>query len=293
MRSLLGNKRLVLLLAVLALLALTVLATSLEAIPFRAGQRFAQEGTEQGEFAPQQVGRVWAAIPIWKQLVAWSLISLLLVLVGMLVSPEIRKRMLMIFIRSVFTFWAVYFLLKNYGDRLLLPLISQGLAPSQQGEQTLSPAPVFEPPQVSPALSYAISFACALVWMVAMWAMYRGWKKYVMLHTKRPLEEIAKIARTSLADLSSGRDTSDVIINCYLRMSDVVSEKQKLSRAAAMTPREFALRLEQAGLPGDAVSRLTRLFEMVRYGDRRSSPREVNEAVSCLQTILHYCGEPV
>jgi hypothetical protein len=41
------------------------------------------------------------------------------------------------------------------------------------------------------------------------------------------------------------------------------------------------------------VSRLTRLFETVRYGDRKSAPRDVTEAVNCLKTILHYCGEPV
>jgi hypothetical protein len=94
-----------------------------------------------------------------------------------------------------------------------------------------------------------------------------------------------------LNDLNTGRDSSDVIINCYLRMSDVVADKRKLQREIAMTPQEFALRLERAGLPGDAVGRLTRLFEIVRYGDRKSAPKDVNEAVSCLNTILHYCGE--
>ena len=76
-------------------------------------------------------------------------------------------------------------------------------------------------------------------------------------------------------------------------MGDVVSSKRHLQREIAMTPREFASRLEQAGLPGEAVAQLTRLFEGVRYGDRKSAPRDVNEAVRCLQTILHYCGEPV
>jgi hypothetical protein len=76
-------------------------------------------------------------------------------------------------------------------------------------------------------------------------------------------------------------------------MSDVVSDRRNLHRAVAMTPHEFALRLEQAGLPGDSVTRLTRLFEGVRYGDRKSGPKDVNEAVSCLKIILHYCGESV
>jgi hypothetical protein len=60
-----------------------------------------------------------------------------------------------------------------------------------------------------------------------------------------------------------------------------------------MTPNEFAIRLERAGLPGDAVRRLTRLFEMVRYGDRKSAPKDISEAVTCLNTILHYCGETI
>ena len=92
-----------------------------------------------------------------------------------------------------------------------------------------------------------------------LWALYRGWRDTSSDNTKKPLEEIAKIARSSLDDLSSGRNSSDVIINCYLRMSDVVSSRRQLQREIAMTPHEFALRLEQAGLPGDAVTRLTRL----------------------------------
>jgi hypothetical protein len=153
--------------------------------------------------------------------------------------------------------------------------------------------PTFEAPQVSPAFSYLLSFAFALVLVVVVWFLYRGFQRYTAWNKTRPLDELAKIARSSLHDLSSGRNSSDVIINCYLRMSDVVSNKRQLHRGIAMTPHEFALRLEQAGLPGDAVTRLTRLFEGVRYGDRKSGPKDVNEAVSCLKTILHYCGEPV
>ena len=88
-------------------------------------------------------------------------------------------------------------------------------------------------------------------------------------------------------------DSTDVIMNCYFRMSRAVSERRQLTRSESMTPAEFALQLERAGLPGDAVQRLTRLFEGVRYGGRRSGPKDVNEAVSALTSILHYCGETV
>jgi hypothetical protein len=200
--------------------------------------------------------------------------------------------MFLLLIRVGFTAWALYYLFKNYGDQLFGFNLQRPDAAQLDGE-TVVPMPVFEAPQVSPAFSYLISFTFALILLVVVWLLYRGWQRYMGFNKSRPLDEIARIARSSLHDLSSGRNSSDVIINCYLRMSDVVSNKRQLHREIAMTPHEFALRLEQAGLPGDAVNRLTRLFESVRYGDRKSGPKDVNEAVGCLKTILHYCGEPV
>ena len=289
MRSFFENKRLVLLLAALALGALTVLAISLNGVPFREGQNFAQQLKVEAPVLPDTIDQDWGAIPLWKQLLVWFLAGLMLVLIGFLLSPEMRKRLIRIFIRTALMFWAIYFLIKR---GILNPtLFKGGEAPASQ--VSAAPMPVFEPPHVSPTFSYLISFAVALIWLVIIWLLYRGWKRYLSLNAKKPLGDIAKIARSSLNDLSSGRNSSDVIINCYLRMSDVVSDKRNLHRNAAMTPHEFALHLEQAGLPADAVTKLTRLFESVRYGTRRSGPQEINEAVSCLKTILHYCGEPV
>ena len=289
MRAYFQNKRLILFLAVLALGALTVLAISLNEVPFREGQHFGQQGKTTVEFFPQDAGQVWVEVPIWKQILVWGLVGLMVILIAILLSPEMRRRLLRILFRVAVTAWALYFLIKR---GIIGPnLFGNGEAPPSQ--DTFVPIPVFKPPQVSPTFSYLISFVIALVWLLVIWLLYRGWKRYVSLNTKKPLDEIAKIARSSLNDLTSGRNSSDVIINCYLRMSDVVSSTRHLYRNTAMTPHEFAMHLEQAGLPGDAVTRLTRLFEGVRYGNRKSGPQDINEAVSCLKTILHYCGEPV
>jgi hypothetical protein len=292
MRSLLKNKRLALLLAVLALGALTVLAISLNDVPFLEAQHYAREEAELPQFPTAAVKDVLVEVPIWKQLVLWGFMALLIILVGLLLSPEARKRMLVMFLRMAFTFWAIYFFIRNYRVDLLG---FQDLAASRpQNAGGVLPPPVFVPPQVSPMFSYLISFAFALLWLGVLGVLYRGWRRYQdSLKNSKPLAEIARIARSSLEDLTSGRNSTDVIINCYMRMSDVVSNTRQLHREIAMTPHEFALRLERAGLPGDAVGRLTRLFEGVRYGDRKSGPRDVNEAVACLKTILHYCGEPV
>jgi hypothetical protein len=292
MRSFFENKRLVLLLAVLALGALTVLAISLNQIPFHEAQQFGREESEQIQLSAEQVSMIWAEVPIWKQLVLWTLLLLMIVLIGLLLSPEARKRMFIMLLRMAFTAWVIYFLARNYGD-LFLNFDLRGAPADQQGAGSTAPIPVFEPPQISPTFTYLISFGFALLWLVVLWGLYRGWNKYRRRHAEKPLDEIARIARSSLDDLASGRNSSDVIINCYLRMSDVVSSRRQLYREIAMTPNEFALRLERAGLPADAVTRLTRLFEAVRYGDRKSAPKDITEAVNCLKTILQYCGEPV
>lgn len=278
----------------LSLGALTVLAFSLDAVSFNDGQRYSQpSASNRSGISLTDMVDTWLKVPLGYHLAVWGSIALLVFLVGLLLSPELRKRLLQFLIRVTLTALGLYYLLKNYGGNLLFLQNFGGGAPAEVEFVDAPPMPVFEPPQVSPTVSYLISFGFALLLVVSLWVIYRAWKKFTALHAITPLEEIAHIARSSLQDLSTGRDSSDVIVRCYLQMSDVVADKHQLERDAAMTPQEFALRLERAGLPGEAVRRLTRLFEMVRYGDRKSSPRDVNEAVSCLKTILHYCGESV
>jgi hypothetical protein len=294
MRSFFQKKLWIVLLATLALGALTVLAFSLDQIPFHEGQHYSRnESPAAPPVPPINEPDLWMDVPFWKQMILWSLVSLMVVLVALLLSPELRKKLLRLLVRMIVTAFGVFYLLRFYGDRLFNLQQMAAAIPKLGDTPNAQPMPTFQPPQVSSTVSYLVSFGVALLWIVLMWAVYKGWKKYVALNTKKPLDEIAHIARSSLNDLRSGRDSSDVIVNCYLRMSDVVADKRHLQREIAMTPQEFAVRLERAGLPGDAVRRLTRLFEMVRYGDRRSAPKDVNEAVTCLNTILHYCGETI
>lgn len=293
MKPVFRKKIWVILLAVLALGALTVLALSLDQVSFSEAQRFRpEEVTPLPPVPDETLADAFADISIWRLVLLWGLIALVVILVGLLVSPELRKRIFRLIFRTAFTVFAIYYLLTNFGDTLLGFQRLEG-AGEDPALANAPPMPEFQPPEVSPVLSYVVSFAFALLCIAILWGLYQGWKKYTALNTKKPLEEIGRIARSSLRDLSSGRDSSDVIINCYLRMSDVVADKRHLQRELAMTPQEFALRLERAGLPGDAVRRLTGLFEGVRYGDRKSAPKDVTEAVSCLNTILHYCGEAI
>lgn len=293
MRTLFENKRWILFVSVLALGALMALAIGLRNISFREAQPMGRSEA-QAATPPPPTGSV-PEVSVQSHLVVWIAILLLVILIGILLTPELRKRLFRIFIRVAFTYWALYFVFTRYGNVFaslagLLNLSPQG-GPASDSDNI--PPPVFTPPPETPWLSYLVAVICILLVAFFAWRTQRFWRNDAGQGSGKSLDEIVRIARSSLRDLSSGRESTDVILNCYFRMSDVVADKRSLKRGTSMTPAKFAVRLERAGLPGEAVKRLTRLFENVRYGGYRTGPKEVNEAVACLTTILNYCGETV
>jgi hypothetical protein len=297
MKSLFDKKPLVLILAILALGSLTVLSVSLRNISFEDAQPIGREEAEPFSGPPQALFESSGETGGQSRIILYVVLGVLVVLIGFLLSPAARKKMIRIIIRVAFIAWGIYFLLKRYPDMFsfLFPFLNnRNNRNTQQGEDALTEIapPVFTPPQETPLFSYLVSVAVILLMVFLAWKLYRTWQE-LNPSGGQSLREIAKVARASLRDLSDGRESTDVILNCYFRMSDVVGDKKKLQRDSAMTPTEFAHRLEQSGLPGDAVRRLTRLFEHVRYGGHKAGPNETNEAVACLTTILQYCGEPV
>jgi hypothetical protein len=294
MRSIFTNKYWIMLVSVLALGALMGLAVGLENVPFREGQEFGQEEARIARTTPLDLINAVMSIPLKTQLGIWVLFVLMFVFIGMLMSPEMRKRLIKIAIRVAITYWALWILFDRYRDVLLqigLNLTPLGDAPGagSNGE----PAPAFTPPQASSWMAYLVSFGIVALMILVAWKLNALWREMNVPVTVSPIQKLAGIARKSLHDLSSGRDSTDVIMDCYYRMSDVVLDKKHIDRGTSMTPSEFAAQLEQAGLPSDAVHRLTRLFESVRYGGHKSDPAAANEAVTCLTTIVHYCGEVV
>jgi len=295
MRSFFENKTWVLLVSILALGALTVLSVSLKNISFNAPQPIGREDAAPFDVSPVAVDESLGEVSLRSQIALWLVLTVLIALIAILLSPEGRKRMFRIFIRVAITYWALYYLLKSHPEILSVFNLDFNTASSSGGAGDLAeiPPPVFTPPKEILFVSYAVSVLIVLTIAYLGWRLYRTWKELNPASQTKPLSEIARVARSSLRDLSSGRDSTDVIMNCYFRMSDVVGDKKSMRRGLSMTPAEFATRLESSGLPGDAVRRLTRLFEGVRYGLQKTGPKEINEAVACLTTILQYCGEPV
>lgn len=287
MRSLFASKLWVLSLSLLALAALAVLAASLGDVAFRDAQPIGRNNPGAVGFAVRGMLEAWTAIPVWLQIGVWLALALLIILIGMMLSPEARKLLFRALVRIAVTYWVLFFLFTRYGGVLAESFESVNPNANSLSQVSNIPAPEFTPTAGMVWAAYALSFVLILAALVVTWRTYNFFR--ASRERDDSLQKIAKAARSSMRELSSGRDATDAIMNCYFRMSDAVADSHHLHRRDSMTPAEFAARLERAGLPGEAVNRLTRLFESVRYGGRRSAQKDVNEAVACLNVILSHC----
>jgi len=296
LRRIFSQKWTVVALSLIAIAFMVLLAAGLHEVELKPGYSLPFEEAQRANTTLEGAVRGFQKIPLWKQVLFAVLSVLMLVLAYSMLTPELRKRLLRSII-SVTSTALVLLYLFNEGMISLpaLEMMSEGaeIVPQSEGTGEAVPIEPFVAPQVSPWTTYLVTLGIVLSLLAAAWFLFRLWKRLSVSGSipTKPLDELVSIARASLDDLAAGEDWDNVIISCYARMGDAVRTSRGLSRKHAMTPTEFARRLERAGLPGEPVRRLTRLFEMVRYGGRASSQNEINEAVSCLTDILRYCGE--
>ena len=290
MRSLFEKKSAVIVVSLTALGALMFLSIGLRSMSFSDAEPIGVGESEPLVLPPDAFKYPLDQVPRVTQIIVIVSFVLLLVLVAFLLSPEGRKRMLRILFRVAITALGIYYLMKNRPEIFAVFDFGAAGGIAQVASDTSSdiPPPVFVPPQPSPLLSYGITLALTFALLYIAWVLFRNKPNE---GDAPSLKKIADIARASLRDLSSENNSTDVIMNCYYRMSDAVADKKSLRRGMGMTPSEFAARLEASGLPGESVQKLTRLFEGVRYGRKKAGAEERREAVDCLTAILNHCGE--
>ncbi|MFZ5856975.1 MAG: DUF4129 domain-containing protein [Chloroflexota bacterium] len=275
------------------ILALILLAAGLHDVHFAEPRQFRSAEAENISFSVASLVEELASIPRWKQLLFWVGVYLIVLIATTILSPELRKRLLRAVFRLAVLTLVILYVVQNRERFGLMNLEPLALGENQPTTPVLTlPPPVFTAPDIPPALTYLLSLAVLLLTFGLLWLFGRGFLfRRIRPDRDSSLEEIAEAARSSLYDLSLGRDWEDAILQCYARMTEVVSRRRGFHRAVDVTPSEFAAHLEQSGLPSQAVRRLTRLFEAVRYGARTSNPRESAEAADCLREVLHHCGE--
>jgi len=251
--------------------------------PFYLGEPQAVTATPQGD--AEEGPDFWAVLQVILPLFLWVGLPLFL---ASIIWAIIRKKKAYLITVLLLLGWAALILYLQL-HIVQNPQQLWQTAPAQSDSQTTEEAPpptdVFDP-NAPEWVVYATSIGLALLLLCIAWFFWQAWRR-----RSRPLELVAEEAETTLEAIAAGVDWQNAIIRCYAEMCQALRQARGLARRKETTPREFATQLEEAGLPAEYVHRLTRLFEIVRYGGRQVHPEDEQEAVSCLTAIIRFCRE--
>jgi hypothetical protein len=285
------NRRRLLLLIFLAaaLVGLVLLSMSLSNLPLQPGRPFYLGEPEQVSPTPQgetEGPDFWALLHILFPLLVWIGVPLF---IASIIWAIIRKKKAYLISVLIVLGWAALILYLQLNVMQNPQQSEQAPVVETQAQTTLTPTPtdIFDP--TTPEwLVYATSVGLALLLLAIAWSFWQAWRR-----RPRPLELVAEEAETALGAIAAGTDWQNAIVRCYAEMCQALRKARGLARRQATTPHEFAVQLQEAGLPGEHIQRLTRLFEIVRYGGRQVRPEDEQEAVACLTAIVRFCrGEP-
>jgi len=211
----------------------------------------------------------------WLRPVFWAM--LIFSIVYAIVSPQSRKQLLRTFIMVCF----LVFLLNRLSDRM-----TQGSEGRAQGS-VAAPAEVRlpDPPAfVSNPPGWFLALVDIVLALSVLGAIWFIWRRLTPKPDAQAL--LVREAEAALSDLKAGSDLRDVVLRCYVKMSQVLRESRNIERRSAMTPREFERHLAEVGVRDEHIRRLTRLFEGVRYGAKPAGGRAQREAMDCLRAIV-------
>jgi lipoprotein signal peptidase len=282
------NKLLLLAQLALALVALALLASGISQIRLMPGESINLLGLFSQNMDLTRGGNAGAEFSSdseWfstLRQIFWIVIPV--VIIYAIISPSYRRRL----IRTAITFTILIFAMSRLMDRIAIQereVEEEGLG--QMGLD--APGAVPAPPDYvnnAPEWTYwLVNIALALVIVTALLLVWRRFRPRPDPHT-----EVIREVERALASLEAGGNVDDIVMQCYVDMTEVLRRDQRMERRQAMTPREFEAQLAQAGFEDEHIRRLTRLFERVRYSTESSGRRDELEALSCLRAIAANYG---
>ena len=144
---------------------------------------------------------------------------------------------------------------------------------------------VFERPSISPWVSFTFSLVLVLALFLLVLMIFRA-----RAEGQGRLIAFAEIAEQAVDEIQSGKDWGDAIVNCYAGMLQAVSESHHVNfLESSLTPAEFVTVMVKARMPAAPAERLTVLFERVRYGGKKATQTEIDDAVACLNELISAC----
>lgn len=274
----------------LAIIAILALAAGLTDLEIRPGKPLPSipDSTQAIQNGPVNQGS-GAAFMIIQAGYYFIWLLFLVFLIGLLLSPSARKRLLHDLIRIIPFMLLVLLLLwyvQNLGKNKALQ--ESGLAQGVMDFGSRTPGPEVEFIPKSPSwVIWGVSLGIALL-LVGL-VLFSAWFIWRRRQRGEPLTRLAEEAQIALDSLEAGQDLKNVIVRCYFEMVKVINDARGIKRFSDMTPHEFQQRLEEKGLPREPLQELTSLFEEVRYGQKAAGKYEEQRAITSLTAILDYC----
>jgi Domain of unknown function (DUF4129) len=276
-----SRQRLLLLLSAtaLAVIALAVTVSNVRLSPARPLDAKAEGVAKTGE-----VNNLPAAIPI---VLAGVFLALIFAVAwlgrGGKPGPTTKRRPYLIIV----ALWLVY-------------LLSRGCASRRPAVLTTLPPPIVrgepsEPTDFGPAPKPNFGSTISVVLLVVAFAL-AAFALYAYIRSRKKVQDttsfsgdLGQTAQEAITALQKGNNIDETIQRCYANMCQVVESERRITRSAAMTPTEFESILTTKGMPSDAVSTLTRLFESSRYGGTVANDDTQKTAIDCLRSIVAAC----
>ncbi|GAP21473.1 DUF4129 domain-containing protein [Leptolinea tardivitalis] len=165
------------------------------------------------------------------------------------------------------------------------------MMPRSEGSPPVSvPLPTPEPPVTAP-LGPVPSY---VLWLVGLSLLVVGILIFIWIYRSSQkqttaIDLLGLEAEKAREEIRIGIGLKDVILKCYKQMSRVMEEDREIERRFFMTTGEFEKLLSEAGVPGEPVHELTRLFDAARYGNWQPTTEDEQKAIDCLEAIISFC----
>lgn len=285
-------KNKVIVLGGVVLILLVLIALSLTSLSLKPGEPLLLEGAPGITGGAANLGGGGIFLLLLRGFLALMLILLPVHILISLLTPEGRKRLFAeLFIVAIFILAALW--LSEYAKQNLQEQAQQEEQLSEVFGQELPSADLTEQeiPSFEPETQNWLVTLTVVITSLALAAFLFAISRRV-LRRKTPsneMEQLADQAQQAVKSIGLGLNFENIILQCYVEMSQTIAQSRGIQRGSTMTPLEFQQHLEKAGVPVEPVSKLTHLFETVRYGHLQVGDQGKREAVESLNQIIAYC----
>lgn len=273
------------------LLLMILLAGGMNGLSFEEGEPIPTEmmTVEENQMPFSAASDIF--VTLMRGLLSLSIIILPLYIILLIFDKKTRKRLLSD-LPLIFLLILALILVREAAQRSGPNIIRD---PALLEQSTEAPVDIMAQPEIPEVPQGFVNIATVVV-VLAIFVAIAGvfWIVRLTLRKEKAatIKAITEEVQEALDSLYAGGDLRETILLCYQRMLSAVSKQRNITRPIDMTPSEFGQVLVTKGLPARPVNELTHLFELVRYSQRPAGPKEHQQAIHSLTSIMNAIRPP-